>query len=77
MDATRTIECYERLKAKGPTGAAAVHPIVPTALTERTTHDKIPLIMMGYWRSAASDGRAWEVRVHKKCHTVMGCIRFT
>ena len=25
-DVTRGVECYERLKAKGPTGAAAVYP---------------------------------------------------
>ena len=25
-DVTRGVECYERLKAKGPTGAAVVHP---------------------------------------------------
>ena len=28
-DVTRGMECYERLKAKGPTGAAVVHPMVP------------------------------------------------
>jgi branched-chain amino acid transport system substrate-binding protein len=26
FDATRTVECYERLKTKGPTGAAVFHP---------------------------------------------------
>src|SRR5258708_5432385 len=42
-DVPRGIECYERLKAKGPTGAA-VFPLAETplayALTERATHDQ-------------------------------------
>src|SRR5499433_2392351 len=43
----RGVECYERLKNKGPTGAAYVLPFstgVTFALTEKTTTDKIPLI---------------------------------
>jgi len=55
----RGIECYERLKAKGSTGAAAV-PLFSTslvyALIERATHDRIPLIGA---RSDASDGRVF------------------
>ena len=49
----RGVECYERLKAKGPTGAAYVIPLstgVTFALTEKTTTDKIPIISMGYGR---------------------------
>ena len=61
-DVTRGIECYERLKAKGPTGAAAFQlantPLV-NALVERATHDKIPLITMGTGRADASDGRVF------------------
>ena len=57
------IECYERLKAKGPTGAAAVLPPGPTigyALTERATHDQIPLITLGGGvRADTSDGRVF------------------
>src|SRR5881296_1406948 len=52
-DVTRGVECYERLKAKGPTGAAVVHPNstpLTYALTERATHDQIPLITMGAGR---------------------------
>jgi branched-chain amino acid transport system substrate-binding protein len=59
-DVTRTVECYERLKTKGPTGAAAMLPGgTPAiyALTERATQDKIPLISMGYGRSDAAEGR--------------------
>jgi branched-chain amino acid transport system substrate-binding protein len=61
-DATRTVECYERLKAKGPTGAAVFHPMgtPPTyALLERATHDQIPLLTVGYGRADASDGRVF------------------
>src|SRR3989441_12489575 len=46
-DVPRGIECYERLKGKGPTGAAAFHPVgtpLAYALTERVTHDHIPLL---------------------------------
>ena len=61
-DVDRSIECYERLKAKGPTGAAAVHPSgthVVYALTDRATQDHIPLISMGFGRADASDGRVF------------------
>ena len=61
-DVDRGLECYERLKAKGPTGAAAVHPTgtpLAYALIERATQDKIPLISMGYGRTDASDGRVF------------------
>jgi branched-chain amino acid transport system substrate-binding protein len=56
------VECYERLKTKGPTGAAAFHPVstpLTYALTERATHDKIPLLTVAYGRSDASDGRVF------------------
>jgi branched-chain amino acid transport system substrate-binding protein len=61
-DVTHAIECYERLKTRGPTGAAAFHPPGTGhayALTERATHDQIPLITMGYGRADASDGRVF------------------
>ena len=56
------MECYEHLKAKGPTGAAVV---VPTgtplvyALLERATQDKIPLLTPGFGRADTSDGRVF------------------
>ena len=59
-DVTRTVDCYERLKAKGPTGAAVFHPMgtPPTyALLERATQDRIPLLTVGYGRADAADGR--------------------
>ena len=55
----RGVECYERLKGKGPTGAAYVIPLstgITFALTEKTTVDKIPIISMGYGRSESRDG---------------------
>jgi branched-chain amino acid transport system substrate-binding protein len=62
QDVDRGVECYERLKGKGPTGAAAV-PLFGTpllyALTERATRDQIPLLQPGAGRSDASDGRVF------------------
>jgi branched-chain amino acid transport system substrate-binding protein len=61
-DVDRGVECYERLKTKGPTGAAAFHPVstpLTYALTERVTHDQIPLLTIGYGRSDTSDGRVF------------------
>jgi branched-chain amino acid transport system substrate-binding protein len=61
-DVTRTVECYERLKTKGPTGAAAfIPPGTPLtyALIERAAQDQIPLITIGLGRSDASDGRVF------------------
>jgi branched-chain amino acid transport system substrate-binding protein len=61
-DVTRTVECYERLKARGPTGAAAVHPLsTPRThiLLERATQDLIPLLTPGYGRSDTADGRVF------------------
>ena len=55
----RGVECYERLKSKGPTGAAAFSPLstgITYALTEKAYTDKIPLITMGYGRSESVDG---------------------
>jgi branched-chain amino acid transport system substrate-binding protein len=61
-DVPRGIECYERLKAKGPTGAAAFQlantPLV-NALIERATHDQIPLLAGINGRSDAADGRVF------------------
>ena len=55
----RGVECYERLKGKGPTGAAVFNPLstgITFALTEKAPVDKIPLITMGYGRSESADG---------------------
>ena len=53
------VECYERLKNKGPTGASLVDPLstgITYALIERATADKIPVVSMGYGRADASYG---------------------
>ena len=53
------VECYERLKGKGPTGAGYVSPLstgITFALTEKAPGDKIPLLTMGYGRSESRNG---------------------
>jgi branched-chain amino acid transport system substrate-binding protein len=53
------VECYERLKGKGATGAAYVSPLstgITFALTEKVFSDKIPLLTLGYGRSESRDG---------------------
>jgi branched-chain amino acid transport system substrate-binding protein len=55
----RGVECYERLKGKGPTGASYFSPLstgITFALTEKAPGDKIPLLTMGYGRSESRDG---------------------
>jgi branched-chain amino acid transport system substrate-binding protein len=62
FDVERGMECYERLKAQGPTGAAAFTLFATPltyALTEPATQDKIPLLTPGIGRSDASDGRVF------------------
>jgi branched-chain amino acid transport system substrate-binding protein len=62
FDVPRGLACYERLKAQGPTGAAAI-PMTSTpltyALTERARHDQIPLVTSGIGRADAADGRVF------------------
>ena len=53
------VECYERLKGNGPTGAAYFSPLstgITFALTEKVPGDKIPLLTLGYGRSESRDG---------------------
>ena len=55
----RGVECYERLKGKGPTGATAFHPMstgVTFALTDKSFNDKIPILTPGYGRADSADG---------------------
>jgi branched-chain amino acid transport system substrate-binding protein len=57
------VECYERLKGKGPTGAAFVNPLstgITFALTEKTLTDKIPIITMGYGRADSKNGAVFK-----------------
>jgi branched-chain amino acid transport system substrate-binding protein len=58
----RGVECYERLKNKGPTGASLVRALstgITYRLIDRATADKIPVVSMGYGRTDASDGRVF------------------
>ncbi|MBI4291925.1 MAG: ABC transporter substrate-binding protein [Betaproteobacteria bacterium] len=58
----RGVECYERNKKKGPTGATVIHPLstgITYSLIEKATADHIPVISMGYGRTDASDGRVF------------------
>lgn len=53
------VECYERMKGKGPTGASYFSPLstgITFALTEKVPGDKIPLLTMGYGRSESRNG---------------------
>src|SRR5574338_1095377 len=53
------VECYERLKGKGPTGASYFSPLstgITFALTEKVPGDKIPLLTQGYGRSESRNG---------------------
>jgi branched-chain amino acid transport system substrate-binding protein len=59
------VECYERLKGKGPTGAGYFSPLstgITFALTEKVPGDKLPLLTLGYGRSDSRDGSvfAWN-----------------
>ncbi|HSG74664.1 MAG TPA: ABC transporter substrate-binding protein [Burkholderiales bacterium] len=58
----RGVECYERSKNKGPTGATVIHPLstgITYSLIEKATTDRIPIISMGYGRASAADGRVF------------------
>jgi branched-chain amino acid transport system substrate-binding protein len=58
----RGVECYERSKNKGPTGATLIHPLstgITYSLIEKGTADKIPVVSIGYGRTDASDGRVF------------------
>lgn len=59
----RGVECYERLKGKGPTGATAFHPLstgITFALTEKAPVDKVPIVTAGYGRSESAEGRVFK-----------------
>lgn len=59
----RGVECYERLKNSGPTGASGFNPLstgITYALTEKVSTDKIPLFTTGYGRSESVDGSVFK-----------------
>jgi len=56
------VECYEKLKGKGPTGASLVNPYstgITYQLIPKASVDKIPILSMGYGMTAAADGRVF------------------
>lgn len=62
-DTARGVECYERLKGKGPTGATVFQPLstgVTFAMTEKAPVDKIPVITSGYGRADSVDGTVFK-----------------
>ncbi|MEO8009025.1 MAG: ABC transporter substrate-binding protein, partial [Betaproteobacteria bacterium] len=59
----RGVECYERLKGKGSTGATLFQPLstgITFALTDKAPKDKIPLVTAGYGRADSVDGAVFK-----------------
>ncbi len=57
------VECYEKLKGEGDTGAAVFNPLstgITYQLIEKTWADHIPVHSMGYGRTASADGRVFK-----------------
>ena len=53
------VECYEKLKNKGATGATLFNPYstgITYQLIPKSTVDKVPILSMGYGMTAAADG---------------------
>ena len=58
----RGVECYERLKGKGPTGGTVMHPLstgITYQLLDRAAADQMPIATIGYGRTDAADGRVF------------------
>ena len=58
----RGVECYEREKNKGSTGATVINVLstgITYSLIDKVAADKIPMISLGYGRTDASDGRVF------------------
>ncbi|HEX4885290.1 MAG TPA: ABC transporter substrate-binding protein [Casimicrobiaceae bacterium] len=61
-NASRGVECYERLKKKNG-GATTVEPLstgIAYGLLDRVAQDKIPMTTFGYGSANAADGRVFE-----------------
>ena len=57
------VECYEKLKNKGPTGASVFFPFstgVTYQLIPKAAVDEVPIFSMGYGQTAAADGRVFK-----------------
>jgi len=56
------VECYEKLKKGGTHGASLINPYstgITYQLIPKASVDKIPILSMGYGRTAAADGRVF------------------
>jgi branched-chain amino acid transport system substrate-binding protein len=61
-NASKGVECYERLKKKNG-GATTVEPLstgIAYGLFDRVAQDKIPLTTFGYGLASAADGRVYD-----------------
>src|SRR5256885_9149850 len=59
----RGVECYERLKGKGPTGATAFYPLstgITFAVTDKAPGDRVPIVTAGYGRADSVDGAVFS-----------------
>ena len=57
------VECYEKLKNKGSTGATLIHPFstgITYQLIPKAAVDEVPIFSSGYGRTAAADGRVFK-----------------
>lgn len=57
------VECYEKLKNSGPTGASLVNPYstgITYQLIPKSAVDGVPILSMGYGRTSAADGRVFK-----------------
>src|SRR5690349_14772447 len=60
-NASRGVECYERLKSKNG-GATMVEPLstgIAYGVLDRVAQDKIPMTTLGYGRSDAANGKVF------------------
>lgn len=60
-NASRGVECYERLKTKGA-GASLIEPLstgIAYGILDRVSTDKIPMTTLGYGRSDAANGKVF------------------
>ncbi len=58
-----SIECYEKMKNRGEVGPVLINPFstgVTYALIPKAPVDRIPILSMGYGRTAAADGRIFK-----------------
>jgi len=59
-DTARTVECYERLKSRGPSFVQPLSTGGTFAITEKAATDKIPVVTIGYGRSESADGTIFK-----------------